>query len=94
MTKVQSIADDLRADASEWDQASPEISLGTSALEREAADEIERLEKALAAADVVCHTLYHGDGEHGAVLDAYWAARGGYDACTVCSVHEPGTGQT
>lgn len=55
---------------------------------REAADEIERQRTALAAADVMAHTLYHGgpgQAQHAGVMDAYWAARGGSDACVVCS---------
>jgi hypothetical protein len=56
--------------------------------EEDQSAEIERLNKALAVADVVCHTIYNGNSEHSAVLDAYWHARGGIDACTVCSPPE------
>lgn len=50
-------------------------------------DEILRLRAALKVGDAVAHQLLYRD--HGGLLDAWWAARGGHEACTVC--HETGT---
>jgi hypothetical protein len=64
-------------------------SIGESTFECEnedalkAAAEIERLRAALKVGDAVAHQLLYRD--HGALLDAWWQARGGHELCTVCT---------